>query len=100
MDFIVPFITGLTTGGLSCLAVQGGLLAGSIAHEVEQSVKDMPVQPTGQKAASGTAVEQAAQRSQQGARPAARGGSGKAGPKAGGVGHKRSGQGAARASGT
>jgi sulfite exporter TauE/SafE len=42
MDLIVPFITGLTTGGLSCLAVQGGLLASSIAHEVEQSVRDQP----------------------------------------------------------
>ncbi len=48
MDFIVPFITGLTTGGLSCLAVQGGLLAGSIAHEVEQSIND--------RAASGRAI--------------------------------------------
>jgi len=38
LDLILPFITGLTTGGLSCLAVQGGLLASSIAHEVEQSV--------------------------------------------------------------
>ena len=40
MDLILAFITGLTTGGLSCLAVQGGLLASSIAHEVEQSVRD------------------------------------------------------------
>lgn len=28
----VAFLTGLTTGGLSCLAVQGGLLASSIAN--------------------------------------------------------------------
>lgn len=34
-DVIVPFVTGLTTGGLSCLAVQGGLLATSIAHQTE-----------------------------------------------------------------
>lgn len=34
----VAFITGLTAGGLSCLAVQGGLLSGAIAHEVEQDV--------------------------------------------------------------
>jgi len=33
---MVAFITGLTTGGLSCLAVQGGLLAGSLAHQIEQ----------------------------------------------------------------
>jgi uncharacterized protein len=39
---VLAFITGLTTGGLSCLAVQGGLLAGSIASEVEQSVQDQP----------------------------------------------------------
>lgn len=30
------FITGLTTGGLSCLAVQGGLLANVIAKETER----------------------------------------------------------------
>ena len=40
---VLAFITGLTTGGLSCLAVQGGLLAGSIASEVEQSVQNQPV---------------------------------------------------------
>jgi len=33
---MVAFITGLTTGGLSCLAVQGGLLASSLAHQIEQ----------------------------------------------------------------
>lgn len=32
----VAFITGLTTGGLSCLAIQGGLLASSLAHQIEQ----------------------------------------------------------------
>lgn len=32
----VAFITGLTTGGLSCLAVQGGLLASSLARQIEQ----------------------------------------------------------------
>jgi uncharacterized protein len=32
----VAFVTGLTTGGLSCLAVQGGLLASSLAHQIEQ----------------------------------------------------------------
>ena len=35
-QLIVAFVTGLTTGGLSCLAVQGGLLAGSLAHQIEQ----------------------------------------------------------------
>ncbi len=34
---ILAFITGLTAGGLSCFAVQGGLLTGSIAQRVESS---------------------------------------------------------------
>ena len=33
---VVAFVTGITTGGLSCLAVQGGLLASSLAHQIEQ----------------------------------------------------------------
>jgi sulfite exporter TauE/SafE len=37
-NIIIAFIAGLTTGGLSCLAVQGGLLASSIAAEVEQNI--------------------------------------------------------------
>ncbi len=40
---MVAFITGLTTGGLSCLAVQGGLLASSLAHQIEQDyVEQLP----------------------------------------------------------
>jgi len=35
-QLIVAFITGITTGGLSCLAVQGGLLASSLAHQIEE----------------------------------------------------------------
>src|SRR3989344_4297521 len=31
----LAFITGLTTGGISCLAVQGGLLASSISQKTE-----------------------------------------------------------------
>jgi uncharacterized protein len=31
VEFLAAFVTGLTAGGLSCLAVQGGLLTGSIA---------------------------------------------------------------------
>lgn len=38
-DLVVVFVTGLTTGGLSCLAVQGGLLASSIARQVEEDVQ-------------------------------------------------------------
>jgi sulfite exporter TauE/SafE len=37
---VVAFITGITTGGLSCLAVQGGLLASSLAHQIEQDYVD------------------------------------------------------------
>ncbi len=38
-NLIVVFLTGLTTGGLSCLAVQGGLLASSVAHQAEQNIQ-------------------------------------------------------------
>jgi uncharacterized protein len=41
----LAFITGLTTGGLSCLAVQGGLLASSLAHQIEQDYLEQPAQP-------------------------------------------------------
>lgn len=36
MNLWFIFLTGLTTGGLSCLAVQGGLLASVIANQKEQ----------------------------------------------------------------
>jgi sulfite exporter TauE/SafE len=39
-DLFVAFITGLTTGGLSCLAVQGGLLASSLANQLEKDVAE------------------------------------------------------------
>lgn len=45
-QIIVAFVTGITTGGLSCLAVQGGLLASSLAHQVEQ---DYAIQSTNRK---------------------------------------------------
>jgi uncharacterized protein len=35
-QILVAFVTGLTTGGLSCLAVQGGLLASSLEYQLEQ----------------------------------------------------------------
>ncbi|MGE5377237.1 MAG: sulfite exporter TauE/SafE family protein [Bacteroidota bacterium] len=44
-QIFVAFVTGLTTGGLSCLAVQGGLLAGTLAHQIEQDY----TQQAGQK---------------------------------------------------
>jgi len=37
-QLIVAFITGFTTGGLSCLAVQGGLLASSLEQQMEQQL--------------------------------------------------------------
>lgn len=39
MDLMVAFVTGLTAGGLSCLAVQGGLLASSLSHQIEKDVQ-------------------------------------------------------------
>ncbi len=52
---LLAFITGLTTGGLSCLAVQGGLLASSIANEIEQSVQKQSAQTP--RAKRGTAPQ-------------------------------------------
>jgi uncharacterized protein len=42
---MVAFITGLTTGGLSCLAVQGGLLASSLANQIEHDMTLSPPLP-------------------------------------------------------
>ncbi len=36
--YLLAFITGLTTGGLSCLAVQGGLLASSLERQLESDL--------------------------------------------------------------
>lgn len=36
----VAFITGLTAGGLSCMAVQGGLVTGSLANQVERDIQE------------------------------------------------------------
>ncbi|MBM4459313.1 MAG: hypothetical protein FJ011_16395 [Chloroflexi bacterium] len=44
-QLVLAFITGLTTGGLSCLAVQGGLLAGSLARQIEQDLLAAPAGP-------------------------------------------------------
>ncbi|MBI5932686.1 MAG: sulfite exporter TauE/SafE family protein [Chloroflexi bacterium] len=41
-QLMVAFVTGITTGGLSCLAVQGGLLASSLAHQIEQDYLARP----------------------------------------------------------
>ena len=42
-QLVVAFVTGLTTGGLSCLAVQGGLLAGTLAHQIEEDYTQQAV---------------------------------------------------------
>jgi uncharacterized protein len=41
---LLAFITGLTTGGLSCFAVQGGLITGSIANRVENALQASRIQ--------------------------------------------------------
>lgn len=48
-QILLAFITGLTTGGLSCLAVQGGLLASSLAHQIEHDMANLPVRSTRRK---------------------------------------------------
>ncbi|MFT3895111.1 MAG: sulfite exporter TauE/SafE family protein [Anaerolineales bacterium] len=48
-QLVVAFVTGITTGGLSCLAVQGGLLASSLAHQIEQDYVEQTVQAKGKK---------------------------------------------------
>jgi uncharacterized protein len=52
--FVATFLTGLTAGGLSCFAVQGGLLSGSIARQVEMVNTSRPGQKkqTGENAVS------------------------------------------------
>lgn len=40
MDIITIFVTGLFAGGLTCLAVQGGLLASSIAQQEENKLEE------------------------------------------------------------
>jgi uncharacterized protein len=42
IDIWIAFITGLTAGGLSCMAVQGGLLASSLANQLEKDVHIRP----------------------------------------------------------
>ena len=48
-QLVVAFITGITTGGLSCLAVQGGLLASSLAHQIEQDYVEQVAHRKGHK---------------------------------------------------
>jgi uncharacterized protein len=39
MNLILAFLTGLTTGGLGCLAVQGGLLTSTLSHQIELDLR-------------------------------------------------------------
>lgn len=55
MNVFLAFITGLTTGGLSCLAVQGGLLASSLAAQIESDLQ------TGKRTKKGSPARAAAQ---------------------------------------
>ena len=48
-EIMVAFITGLTTGGLSCLAVQGGLLASSLEHQLESNIQNQSLGKKGLK---------------------------------------------------
>ncbi len=48
-QLVVAFVTGITTGGLSCLAVQGGLLASSLAHQIEQEYVESAAQNKSRK---------------------------------------------------
>jgi sulfite exporter TauE/SafE len=50
---LLAFITGLTTGGLSCLAIQGGLLTASLANQLEQDMMKQPVSGVKQSGSQG-----------------------------------------------
>lgn len=39
MDLLTIFLTGLFTGGLTCLAVQGGLLASTLAQKTQDTIE-------------------------------------------------------------
>ncbi|OGN72942.1 MAG: hypothetical protein A2X25_10315 [Chloroflexi bacterium GWB2_49_20] len=50
---LIAFITGLTTGGLSCLAVQEGLLASSLEQQLEKDVLSQSSKKAGKPRARG-----------------------------------------------
>lgn len=49
MNLLFIFLTGLTTGGLSCLAMQGGLLASVIANQKDQEHDELGPKPADKK---------------------------------------------------
>ncbi len=40
MDLGLIFLTGLTVGGLTCVAVQGGLLTSLLAQRAEEDIEE------------------------------------------------------------
>lgn len=56
MNFVWIFITGLTTGGLSCLAMQGGLLASVIANQKDDLRGAEKSQPSSKKDATSKTI--------------------------------------------
>lgn len=48
-EILIAFLTGLTTGGLSCLAVQGGLLASSLGRQLEEEIASKPLSSASRK---------------------------------------------------
>jgi len=68
----VAFVTGLTAGGLGCLAVQGGMLASSVAHRLEADVargQPSDAAARGRRAATGHAAIDGQQAGAGAARP-------------------------------
>jgi len=53
---LIAFVTGLTTGGLSCLAVQGGLLASTLEHQLEKELIARPPKNARNKVKRGTKI--------------------------------------------
>lgn len=49
MNLFAVFLTGLTTGGLSCLAMQGGLLAGVVSNHKKQELHEDDLESSGKQ---------------------------------------------------
>ncbi len=56
-NIVLAFITGLTTGGLSCLAVQGGLLASSLGSQIEKDLQASVLKNKGKKRRAANAAQ-------------------------------------------
>lgn len=64
INILLAFITGLTTGGLSCLAVQGGLLASSLAGQIEKDFQVAAPTANRKKSTRGTLARKKAELAQ------------------------------------